>query len=85
MWKMDPHQARMVFAQAVDNSLIPGKLLINVQHLLYERFISIKLSMLLRINGVCFLNIVLSLTKGEKEPYWNTILNLDYLCVKYYD
>lgn len=25
LWKMDPHQARMSFAQAVDNSLIPGK------------------------------------------------------------
>lgn len=28
---MDPHQARMGFAQAVDNSLIPGKLLFHVQ------------------------------------------------------
>lgn len=25
LWKMDPHQARMSFAQAVDNSLIPGQ------------------------------------------------------------
>lgn len=32
---MDPHQARMGFAQAVDNSLIPGKLLIHVQYILY--------------------------------------------------
>lgn len=31
LWKMDPHQARMGFAQAVDNSLIPGKLLFHVQ------------------------------------------------------
>lgn len=43
---MDPHQARMGFAQAVDNSLIPGKPLLHVQHILYESFINIILSML---------------------------------------
>lgn len=46
LWKMGPHQARMGFAQAVDNSLIPGKLLLYVQHILYESFINIILSML---------------------------------------
>lgn len=46
LWKMDPHQARMGFAQAVDNSLIPGKLLLHVQHILYKSFINIKMSLL---------------------------------------
>uniref|UniRef100_H3DEG7 Kinetochore associated 1 n=1 Tax=Tetraodon nigroviridis TaxID=99883 RepID=H3DEG7_TETNG len=36
LWKMDPHQARMGFAQAVDNSLIPGvKKMVVVENLLY--------------------------------------------------
>lgn len=46
LWKMDPHQARMGFAQGVDSSLIPGKLLLHVQHILHEGFITIILSML---------------------------------------
>ncbi|XP_056888450.1 kinetochore-associated protein 1 [Takifugu flavidus] len=36
LWKMDPHQARMSFARAVDNSLIPGvKKMVVVDNLLY--------------------------------------------------
>lgn len=80
---MDPHQARMGFAQAVDNSLIPGKLLLHVQHTvwnLYQYYIEHAL-----LQGLIV--FVFSTLYGEKEPYWNSltsgILNLDYLCDKY--
>lgn len=46
LWKMDPHQARMSFAQAVDNSLIPGKPVLCVQHMLFESFSNIIFSTL---------------------------------------
>lgn len=87
LWKMDPHQARMGFAQGVDNSLIPGKLLLHVQHILHEVLYQyhIEHALLQELIGFVFWTLY-GAYKGEKEPYWNSltsrILNLDYLCDK---
>lgn len=32
-WTMDPHQAKMCLAHSVNNSLIPGKVLLHVQYI----------------------------------------------------
>lgn len=65
---MDPHQARMGFAQSVDNSLIPGKLLLHVQHIFLKVFINIILSMLDFKNelGLSF-ELCMELVKEKKD------------------